>query len=172
MYKMNLAVALCLVAALTLCAQGQTKPAQSYTNKYQNIEITRFDVKAGIDFPPEYLTEMMKDIANQLQDTHKFKQVARPGETLTDTNAPTIRLMGTVIKYQKGSRTKRWLAGPFGGKTKIVAHIKFLDAATGAVLLEKDVDGKVIIGVLGGESEGATNGVAKEIAKETKKAFF
>jgi maltose-binding protein MalE len=46
------------------------------------------------------------------------------------------------------------------------------DAATGNVLFEKDVEGKVIIGLMGGDSAGATRGLAKEVAKVTKKKFF
>jgi hypothetical protein len=34
------------------------------------------------------------------------------------------------------------------------------------------VDGKVIMGVMGGKSEGANTGLAKEVAKVTKQRFF
>jgi len=40
------------------------------------------------------------------------------------------------------------------------------------VLLDRKVDGKVVMGVMGGKSEGATNGLAKEVAKVTKEKFF
>ena len=171
MKKMKFVVLLGLVALTAASAPAQNKQPQSHRNKYQNIEVIPFDVKAGTDFPPEYLTEMMKDVVNQLNDTKKFKQVARQGETLTDPGVPTMRLTGTVTEFKKGSRVKRWMV-PGAGQTKIVAQIKFVDAATGAVLFEKRVDGRVAFGVLGGESTGATNGVAKEIAKVTRKEFF
>jgi hypothetical protein len=172
MGKMYFAALLCLAALTATVAPAQTRPSQSYRNKYQAIEITRFDVKAGADLPPDYLTELMKDVANQLYDTNKFKQVARPGEAPADPGAPLLRLVGTVTEFKKGSQMKRYMIGFGAGKTKIVVHVKFIDAATGSVILERDVDGKVVIGVLGGKSEGATNGVAKEIAKVVKKEFF
>ena len=172
MRKTNLAALLCLIAATAIIAPAQTKPSESHKNKYQAIEITSFDVKAGTDLPPDYLNELMKDVANQVYDTNKFKQVARPGETLANPDAPTIRLIGTVTEFKKGSQVKRYMIGLGAGKTKIVVHVKFIDVATGSVILEKDVDGKVVIGMLGGQSQGATNGVAKEIAKVIKKEFF
>ena len=58
------------------------------------------------------------------------------------------------------------------GATVIDAHIKCYDATTKEMLLEQDVDGKVAMGVMGGKSEGANNGLAKEIAKDIKKTFF
>jgi hypothetical protein len=33
---------------------------------------------------------------------------------------------------------------------------------------EKDVDGKVIMGLFGGDSKGATDGLAKEVAKDAR----
>jgi hypothetical protein len=63
------------------------------------------------------------------------------------------------------------MVGFGAGKTKIVAHVKFVDAATGNVQLEKNVDGKVWIGFMGGESIGATKGLAKDVAKLARKNF-
>jgi hypothetical protein len=77
-----------------------------------------------------------------------------------------------VKEYKAGSRAKRYLIGFGAGKTKVVADVKFIDMQTQQVVFEKQVDGKVMIGVLGGDSMGAANGLAKEIAKVTKKQFF
>ena len=172
MSKIRLAMFLSLIAAMSVVAAAQTKAEKSYKNKYQNIEVMRFDVQAGNEVPPEYLDELAKDIANQLRDTKKFKQIIRVGETATDAAAPTLRLSGTITKFKKGSRAKRYLVGFGAGATKMVVHVKFADASTGEVLFEDDVDGKVFIGVFGGDSKGATNGVAKDIGKVTKKEFF
>ena len=172
MHKIRLSLLLCLFAAMSLAVGAQTKPEKTYKNKYQNIEVTRFDVQAGNEVPPEYLDELAKDIANQLSDTKKFKQVIRIGETATDAAAPTLRLTGTITKFKKGSRAKRYLVGFGAGATKMMVHVKFADASTGEVLFEDDVDGKVYIGLFGGNSKGATNGVAKDIGKAAKKEFF
>ena len=54
----------------------------------------------------------------------------------------------------------------------MVAHVQFIDVATGSVVFEKDVDGTVWIGLFGGDSSGATRGLAKEVAKIAKKQLF
>ena len=58
------------------------------------------------------------------------------------------------------------------GKTKIKAHVKFVDVSTGETVFEDDVDGKVIMGMFGGSSPGATRGLAKEVAKVAARTFF
>lgn len=124
---------------------------------------------------------MMTEIVDELTKLKKFSEVkglapaaAAVATTTETTGQPTswILLTGTVTKYQPGSRTTRYLVGPFAGKTKVVASIKLVEKDTGKVLLEKDVDGKVVIGLFGGNSNGATRGLAIEVAKVTKKTVF
>lgn len=158
---------LVIFAVLPVMGQEATK------NKYQVIEIMQFDVQQGVDFPPDYMTSMMEDLNTQLQKMGKFKQVLRQGENPTEAEAPALRLTGTVTKFKKGSRAKRYLIAPGVGSTKVTAHVKFLDRKTGETLLEKDVDGKVVMGgLVKGESIGATRGLAKEVVKVAKQKFF
>jgi hypothetical protein len=70
-----------------------------------------------------------------------------------------------------GDRKIPATAGRETGETLIGAHIKCFDAATKELLLERDVDGRVVMGLMGGKSEGANNGLAKEIAKDVKEKF-
>ena len=161
-----------LVLLAPVASADKKKVDAKYKDKYQNIEVTRFDVKEGVDFPADWMLTMTEEIVKQLQETKKLKQVLRESETPTDPAAPTLKLTGTVTQYDKGSRAARYMIGFGAGKTKVVAHIKIADKATGEVLFEDDVDGKVIIGVIGGESVGATRGLAKEVAGKTKKEFF
>lgn len=132
---------------------------------YQVIEVMRFNSGPGVDFPPDYLATMMEELVAQLTETGKFQQVLRQGETPAQANTPTIRLIGTVTDFNKGSRAMRYVVGFGAGKTKVKAHVKFIDSSTGDVRLEKNVDGAVWIGFIGGESIGATRGLAKEVAK-------
>ena len=157
--------------ATPIAASGQKKDG-SLKNQYQNIEVATFDIKEEAKFPADSLNAMMDEIVKELQDLKKFKQVLRPGESPTDSAAPTVQLLGTVTKYQAGSRAKRYLVGFGAGKTKIVAHVKFIDKANGNVLFEKDVDGKVVIGLFGGDSKTSFRDVGKEVAEVAKKQFF
>ena len=148
------------------------KATDSFKNKYQNIDVVRFDIAEGINFPPESRDVIMAQIIEELKQLKKFKQVSNTGETLPEGIGPTVRLSGTITKYKPGSRAKRYFIGFGAGATKVTAHIKFVDTATGNVVLEKDVNGKVWIGFFGGESSGATRGLAKEVAKVAKKQLF
>jgi hypothetical protein len=163
-----------VVALVLLLASGvgAQKPNSENKNKYKDIEIMKFDVKQGVEFPEEHLGGMMDEIVKELQELKKFNQVFRATESQTDSSAPTLRLEGTVIEYKKGSQAKRYLVGFGAGKTKVVAHVKFIDKATGNVVFEKDVDGKVVLGFLGGKSKTSLRDVGKEIAEVSKKQFF
>jgi len=171
-----------LFAFVAVSAQD-AKSSKEVKGKYQNIEVTKFDIKEGVEFPSDSLNVMIAEIVEELKQLNKFKQVTSANETKTDTNktedgaktetdGATIRLSGTITKFKKGSRAKRYLIGFGAGTTKVVAHVKFIDTVTGNVLFEKDVDGKVIIGFFGGDSSGSTRGLAKEVAKVAKKKFF
>jgi hypothetical protein len=154
-------------------AFGQTtqKP-ESLKDKYQNIEVARFDIKEDTKFPVESRDVIMSQVVEELKQLKKFKQVSSAGETTAQDAGPVVRLSGVITKYKPGSRAKRYLVGFGAGATKVVAHITFTDVTSGATLFEKDVDGTVWIGVFGGDSSGATRGLAKEVAKVTKKALF
>ena len=152
---------------------GQTtKKTESLKDKYQNIQIVSFDIKEGAKLPAESRDVIMSQVIEELKQLKKFKQVSKTGETISQDAGPTVRLSGVITKYKPGSRAKRYLIGFGAGSTKVVAHITLTDATSGTTLFEKDVDGTVWIGVFGGDSSGATRGLAKEVAKVTKKALF
>jgi TolB-like protein len=155
-------------AALTfglVYAQAQ-QPA-----KYEFIEVNRFEVQSGLDIPDVFLNSLEEDLIQQLRRTKRFREVLRSGIAATDTNAPVVRLVGTLQEFQPGSRMARYMV-PGLGKTRLQAHMKLLDRSSGEVLLERDVDGKVFMGLFGGDSLGATRGLAKEVAKATKNRLF
>lgn len=162
------------LAALGLTARvgalGQQRPAD-LKNLYENIEVTPFEVRQGIDFPEDYMRQMMADVVKDLRGIKKFKRVFAPGE-VQEGSAATIQLVGAVVEYKRGNRAKRLVALGVAGQTRIVAHVKFVDKATGKLLVEGDVDGEVYTGILGGSSNRAPSGVGKDIAKIAKKVFF
>lgn len=156
----------------TAVAADKPKVDSKFKNVYQNIEVTRYGIQEGVEFPVDWLLTMVEETVKQLQETKKFKEVLREGETPATADAATLKLDGTVIHYDKGNRAMRYIVGFGAGKTKVVAHIKITDKSTGELIFEDDVDGKVIMGGMGGDSLGATEGLAKEVAKKIKKEFF
>ena len=164
-----IASVLLVLALLTLTATA--KESKKKITGYQNIEVVRFQVDNAVEFPADYLVSMTEELMEQIGKTKRFKQVLREGESLGEADSATIRLTGKVTKFNAGSRAKRYFIGFGAGKTKVVAHIKLTDRATGKVLFEKDVDGEVTGGLFGGESRNATRGLANDVAKVIKKQF-
>jgi len=162
----QVAVATVLPQAL-VAATG--KPA---AGSYTAIELTRFEVARNVRFPEDYQVSLMDDLADQLENTDRFEEVLRPGEQPLHSGAPTLKLSGTVTRFTAGSQALRYLVSFGAGTTRIVARVRIADRATGQVLLERKMDGKVIVGAMGGESMEATQGLAKEVAKVVKREFF
>jgi hypothetical protein len=169
---LSLFVVLATLGSLHSLAAPPQERRVDLKNRYENIEVAPFDVRPGVDFPDEYMEAMMAGVVKDLKVINKFKRVLSEGEAQPDGNAPTIQLVGTVIKFKHGNRAKRLIALGLAGDTKVVAHIKFIDKASGKALVEADVDGMVYTGFLGGSPKGASSGVGKDVAKIAKKIFF
>ncbi len=167
-------IVLCIVVLsllVTPLALSQDQPVAE-KGKYKSLEIAQFTVKPGVGFPQDYMSKMQADLINEIQEKRKFSQVYGAENKPTDVTPSTLRLEGEVIEYHAGNQAMRYMVGFGAGKTKVVAHVKFIDVATKAIVYEDNVDGKVIMGLLGGSSPGATRGLAKEVAKKAEKKFF
>lgn len=147
--------------------------SRSQLKRYRQIQVSDFDVSAAVNIPDQYLELLSNAVIDQLRQLKRFSSVVGPREDVVESSGPTITLVGTVTEFQAGNRAVRYLVGFGAGKTKVVAHVKLIDKATDTIMLEDDVDGKVILGgVVAGESSGAASGLAKEIAKVIKQRFF
>jgi hypothetical protein len=144
--------------------------ASADTRKYQAIEIQQFNVKQGIQFPDDYRTSLQNDLHVQLQKLNTFAvRMSEDPQAALDQN--TMRITGEIVEYHPGSKTARALFGMMAGSTTVKAHIQVFDAVDGSLLFEDDVDGKVTYWSPNQDSKGATEGLAKEVAKKIKKRF-
>lgn len=167
----RLVVLVITIAFVSSLGRAQNQSNKATDVKYDSIQVNRFDVAPGIDFPPDYRLTIDEDLNKVLGSIKGVKHVLREGETVPG-EARLLSITGTITKYSKGNQAARYLVGFGAGSTVIGAHIKCFDATSKELLFEKDVDGKVVMGLMGGKSEGANNGLAKEIAKDIKKKFF
>ena len=159
-----------LFVILVLFYVGIIASAENNRKQYQAIEIQQFDVKAGIQFPDDYRMSLQNDLQDQLQKLNTFNvRLMESSEAASDQK--TMRITGQIIEYHPGSKTARALFGMLAGTTKVKAHIQVFDAADGSLLFEDDVDGKVTYWSPDQDSKGATEGLAKEVAKKIKKRF-
>lgn len=134
------------------------------------VEVSEFAVQDGINFPEDYLRDLTDRLVFQLRQIKDLKGVYPQGMVPADLTEPVVKLNGRVIEYHPGSATKRFLFGMLAGTTKVVAHVEFVDS-TGHVIFEDKVDGKVTAWSADQNSAGATDGLAKEVLKKTKKKF-
>jgi hypothetical protein len=169
-FRLFMMAAIAGISLLTATATAQNT-GKTDEKKYQYVQVNRFNVQQGVDLPPDYQLTIDEDLNKELAKIKGMKQVLREGETLPK-EEPVLLLTGTITKYKKGNQAARYLVGFGAGSTVIDAHIKCYDAVTKDLLFERDVDGKVIMGMMGGKSEGANNGLAKEIAKNIKQKFI
>jgi len=168
----NAMVTFVVVAVLATGLLAGDKADPAIKGKYHSLEIAQFTIKPGIGFPQDYMSKMQSDLLNEIVEKHKFEQVFSPDNKPASWTAPLLRLEGEVIEYKAGSQAKRYWVGMGAGKTKVVAHVKFIDSKTNEIVFEDNVDGKVIMGLLGGSSPGATRGLAKEVASKASDRLF
>lgn len=163
------AFSLAFLAVLLLAAPGLAQKQEKKQSRYENLKLSLFQVKDGVNLPPDFLATFEKELTEQLAKTHKFKQVLAPGETPTDPAAPTLMMTGELTEYKPGSRAKRYFVGFGAGAASGVAHVKLTDDATGEVIFVGDITGKVVAGVAGGSANSMAKVLAKEIARVVKK---
>lgn len=162
-------VIILLIAAAGAGMKAQQPPPKGH---YKSIGVSQFTAEQGAKIPPDFLVAIANELTEQLRKTKKFELVFLEASNPARVPEPALVLTGIVSEYRAGSRAMRYLVGFGAGKTKVVADVKLTDRKTGQVVLEDKVDGKVVIGVLGGDSMGAAKGLAKEVAKVAKKNLF
>lgn len=196
-FKGAAGVSVILVMLAFSAASAQTaKNKQPSDAPKQSIEVVKFDLKEGVEFPAAKIDVMMTEIVDELLKTKKFSRInlnnpspeataAKPdpeaekekaadevSEAKKDEERSDLVLTGTITDYKPGNRAARWAAGIFGaGRSRVAAMIKLTDRETGKVLVEREVDGNVMIGVFGGNSNETTRGLAIEVAKVLKRPY-
>lgn len=167
MRSVSLAAVFCaLLAFVSLSAAQSAEP-------YTVVELERFSVAQGVEFPDNDLSELMSYMVTHFNKSRRFDNVFLSTDAAAQsTSGKRVKISGTVSKYAKGSRAARYLVGFGAGRTKLVADVKVVDAETGDLLFEQKVDGHVYGGLFGGETDAAKGGVASEIIKTmTKKGY-
>ena len=159
-------LAICVSMLLGVAAFGQAAEAKQ---PYKAIEVERFTVRQGVEFPEKDLDELVRATINNFKASKRFESVTAAGEASTVEAARKLKVSGEVTKYVKGNRAARYMIGLGAGKTKIMVDVKLTDAATGEVVFNQVVDGDVTWGLFGGDSDSAKGGVADEIIREMKK---
>src|SRR5215469_7834964 len=130
-------------------------PGQSsIREKYQAIQVDEFEVKQGIQFPPEYLKKAQDEIVKQLSDAKVMKEVLRTGQQPAQAGIPFLYLSGTINNYTPGSRSKRYFVGVGGvGASEVDVQIFLLDGATKQKLQTEKLRAVLTSGALVGRED-------------------
>lgn len=140
---------------------------------YDVVEIEKFTVAEGVEFPAKDLDEMSTYLVLDFNRSKRFSQVFLSSDLAAQTApARRVRIIGRDSKYAKGNRAARYIVGLGAGRTKLVSDIKVTDVQSGEVLMEQKVDGHVYGGLFGGETDQAKSNLASESIKTmTKKGY-
>ena len=158
----DLGMVACATLAALFSASG-TAAGQTMAARYNRVEVVPFEVSSGVAFPEEFSQALARELLAELQKANVFDEVLTLQSAPAGKVEPTLRLTGTITKFNPGDQEKRRVIGLGAGTTRIDARVRFLDRRTCAVVIEADVDGKVVGGWGGGDSLGAARGVAKEV---------
>ncbi len=150
---------------------------------YQRIEIVPFKNKVGDTFSEAMLADLHLAVLKSLTDSKlltasfnsdlKFPE-GNPQEnthvvfegTGKDDDNKTLLLLGEIVSFNKGSRTKRYLIGLGGGELR--ANCFLLDKKTGRQLYNFQPYGEILGGMMGGETYIFYKGLAIRIVKFLK----
>ncbi len=164
---------LSISACLLFTAMSFAQQTESTKKIYQNIEVEKFTIREGVEYPADKLDPLTEIIIHELREVPAFARVTGAGEAQVPASAETrtLKISGEIVKFDKGNRAMRYIVGMGTGKTKLVADVKFIDAATGEVVLHQLVDGDISKGIFGGNSADTRSEVADEIVRIAKKNF-
>ncbi len=165
----KLSCAACMMLCLGLSSISQEpKPQSTIQDKYHVIEVNDFQIKEGVDLKPEYFTALQDELQKQLEESHKFQAVLRPGQPPPQPDMPVLRLTGLITKFNPGSRAKRYFLSNGAGSSQIFVHTKYIDRATGETVIEGEVIGTLAGGFFGGDSKNVMNQFARAVVTTTK----
>jgi hypothetical protein len=119
-----------------------------------------------VEIPAEFRYAMYEHIIEHVRKTGTFQKVFRGGDRAADAVPDLVTLHTAVEKFTEGSQTKREVT-TVTGATKVDVSAT-LTARDGRALVDRKVSGKVRFF---GENLGATNDLAKRIAKLLKGNF-
>jgi hypothetical protein len=129
-----------------LCAASVLHAAGPAPMPYSAVEVDRFVAAPGVAFPADYQNTLAEDIAREISLAFQTVVIVHQGEAAPYGHA-LVRVSGVVSLFKR-----------FGaGSAVLRAQVWFIDAATGQVLLNREVKGR--------GSQGPGDGLAKKIAK-------
>jgi len=141
-------------------------PATEALENFSVLEVERFATNVQ-EVDQEALSGIPDEIVKKVSDLRKFREVTRS----TDSSVGVLVMKGTILSYEKGSRTKRYLLGLGAGKAYVTVQCVLINKATGQEIFKGNFEGELAGGFFGGGSGGAEKGVASAVSDYFKKNY-
>jgi hypothetical protein len=155
-----MAASVTIVIAFSGRLHGQTadvKPSDVPAKEW-SVQVERID-PGQMDVTPSFQIAIYENLLQELNKTKRFKQVFREGDSKAGGVPNLLILKTTVVKYTRGSETKRAVT-TVSGATKLTVRSQLV-TREGRIVLERTVNGNVRFG----GNLRATHNLARNIAK-------
>jgi len=156
-----MAASVTIVVAFSGRLHGQTagvKPSDVPAKEW-SVQVEQID-PGQMDITPSFQVAIYENLLQELNKTKRFKQVLREGDSKAGGVPNLLILKTTVVKYTRGSETKRAVT-TVGGATKLTVRSQLV-TREGRIVLERTVNGNVRFF---GSNLRATHNLARNIAK-------
>jgi hypothetical protein len=150
-----------IVIAFSGRLHGQTadvKPSDVPAKEW-SVQVERID-PGQMDITPSFQVAIYENLLQELNKTKRFKQVLREGDSKAGGVPNLLILKTTVVKYTRGSETKRAVT-TVSGATLLTVQSQLI-TRDGKIVLERTVNGNVRFF---GSNLRATHNLARNIAK-------
>lgn len=171
----------CALMAGPLFAQADTSGQKVESGKVVKKTTPSFGAPAlqvelldpgDLAIPPDFRVAVYEYLVKELQDSGRFEKVYRSGDKKAAGVSGLVTVRTTAQSFTKGSEKQREVT-TFKGATSIKINVK-LSNASGQVLMDRDVEGKVSFRLLPTSAStnlDATDNFAKKVAKLVKENF-
>ena len=161
---LTVAASVTIVVALSGRLHGQTgdvKPSEASSGpaKEWSVQVERVD-PGQLDLTPSFQVAIYENLLQELNKTKRFKQVLREGDSRASELPNLLILKTTVVKYTRGSETRRAVT-TVSGATLLTVQSQLI-TRDGKIVVERTVNGNVRFF---GSNLRATHNLARNIAK-------
>jgi Domain of unknown function (DUF4410) len=155
----NTAAFWCALFALVIPLNAASPP-QPYTA----VQIDRFVPAAGIAFPFEYRTALVENIAREMSVEFPTVIIVRQ-DSPAPAGQPLLRVSAVITEFKPGNRAKRVLIGFGAGATVVRALVRFTDASSGQLFLDRELKGTTFMDTSANDAQAAADSLARKIVK-------
>lgn len=175
---------LMLFSALATIPANSADALRGKLAPYQKIEVAPFRNKVGENLDKEAIHDLESRVVAAINESKLLtatfnSEFAFPKKDQDDDSklsyqgsgnaedSKTLMLLSEIITFNKGSRAKRYLAGPTG-RAELRGNCYLLDKKTGEQLFYFQTFGETNWGLLGGGSDKTLKGYASRIVNFLK----